>query len=341
VETTQEYWKIYLVQLNKEDNNMRFLISGGAGFIGSNIVMELVKLGHDVMAIDNLITGSKKNLEEVMGKIEFVWDDLRKMDVCKNICGGVDYILHQAALGSVPRSVKDPVLSNENNINSTLNLLVAAKDAGVRRFVYASSSGVYGNCEGEFKVETMESKPINPYAISKTASEEYVKIFHKLYGMKTVALRYFNVFGPQQNPHGAYAAVVPAFILNALNYEKSIIYGDGKQARDFTFVDDVVQANILACQAGEEVDGQAINVGGGHTVSVNKLHEMIGRFTDCPLEPNYVDKRKGDVMNSRADIGKAIKLLGYKPYSEKTFEECIGETVEWYRSRHEAQRHSN
>jgi len=309
---------------------MRYVVTGAAGFIGSNIVIELVKRGHEIIAIDSLITGRKKNLKAVMEMIDFMWADIRDINVCKSICSGADYVLHQAALGSVPRSVKDPKMTHECNADGTLNMLIAARDSGVKRFVYAASSSIYGDTKVLPKIETMDKNPINPYAVSKMVGEEYARVFNRVFSLETVALRYFNVFGPRQDPHGTYAAVIPHFIDCALKNEPSRIYGDGEQTRDFTYVMDAVEANISACEA-KDANGESFNIGGGNRISINMLHQSIRRITGSDCEPNHVDPRPGDIRDSLSDISKAKKILGYNPYSDLSFDDCLGLTVEWFR----------
>jgi nucleoside-diphosphate-sugar epimerase len=312
----------------------KYVISGGAGFIGSNIAHRLVKEGHNVVVVDNLINGDLDNLTDIMANIKFLEFDLRDPLACKSVCENADYVIHQAALGSVPRSVEDPVLTNDHNVTATLRLLVAAKAAGVRRFVYASSSGVYGDQDVDLKHERLPTMPINPYAVSKLAAEEYVKTFHRVYGMPTVALRYFNVFGPRQRPDGPYAAVIPKFIANAIAGKPSVIYGDGDQARDFTFVEDVVDVNLEACRSREEhVVGEVFNVGGGINITINQVYRMIYRFAECDAKPVYEPPRKGDIKYSKANISKTMQRMLYFPYGERKFDRCLKETLDWYRNR--------
>lgn len=309
---------------------MRYVVTGAAGFIGSNIVITLVKKGHEVVAIDSLITGRKKNLTPVMEMIDFMWADIRDINVCKSICGGADYVLHQAALGSVPRSFKDPKMTHECNADGTLNMLIAARDAGVKRFVYAASSSIYGDTKTLPKVESMGKNPINPYAVSKMVGEEYARVFNRVFKLETVSLRYFNVFGPRQDPHGSYAAVIPHFIDCAVKNIPSRIYGDGEQTRDFTYVKDAVDANILACES-EGAPGNSFNIGGGSQISINGLHRAIRKITNSNCDPEYVEPRQGDIRDSLADISLARKILGYNPYADLSFDDCLGLTVEWFR----------
>lgn len=308
-----------------------FLVSGGAGFIGSNIVDHLVKLGDQVVVVDNLITGSKDNLVESMSKIRFVEADLRRINVCRDVLKDVDYVIHQAALGSVPRSVEDPVTTLDNNIMSTANLLKASVEHRVKRFVFASSASVYGNSPEQPKHEGMKTAPANPYAVSKLACEELVRVFQEVYGLETVSLRYFNIFGPRQNPEGGYAAVVPKFISRMLRNKHPTIFGDGEQTRDFTYVANAVYANMRACQIKKEYCGKAYNVGAQGVTSINELFVMIAKEIGIADSPEYVAPRIGDIKHNRADISNSIRFLGYCPTI--SVEEGITRTVDWYRKR--------
>ena len=301
-----------------------FLVTGGAGFIGSNIAEELLRRGENVRILDNFSTGKRENVSDIknifksdnngaaLDKLELVEGDLRSYHIVREAVEGVDFILHQAALPSVPRSVKDPITSNEVNVMGTLNILNAAKDAGVKRIVYASSSSIYGDLEVSPKTEDMLPKPLSPYAVSKLAGEKYCQVFTKLYGLETVALRYFNVFGPRQDPNSQYSAVIPKFIKMIKNGESPIIYGDGEQSRDFTFVKNVVDANLLACGDGlEQLSGEVFNVASGKRVTINDLVENINKLTKSDVKPLYEKPRPGDVKHSLANIGKARQFLGY------------------------------
>ena len=305
-----------------------YLITGGAGFIGSNIVEVLFQQGELVRVLDNCSTGKLSNLEDVMDQIEFIQGDIRDLPLVREAVRDIDYILHQAALPSVSRSVHDPIASNEANVTGTLNVLVAAKDAGVKRLVFACSSSVYGNSQKLPKREDMPANPISPYAISKYTGEQYCRIFHELYGLETVALRYFNVFGKRQNPNSQYAAAVPIFINSFLEGKPPTIFGDGEQSRDFVSVEDVVRANLLACYA-EEAVGQVFNIASGRSATINCLVYMIKELIGCDIEPVYGQERKGDVRHSEADISKAQKILGYEP--AVGLEEGLERTIEWYR----------
>lgn len=304
-----------------------FLVTGGAGFIGSNLVETLLKDGKSVRVLDNLSTGKEENIREFLGSIEFIKGDIRDKATAEKAVKGVDYVIHLAALGSVPRSIEDPMTTHDVNTTGTLNMLIAAKDAGVKRIVCASSSSVYGNTPVLPKVEDMALTPLSPYAVSKLMVEHYCKVFNRVYGLETVALRYFNVYGKKQDPDSMYAAVIPKFVA-ALNKNQSpTIFGDGEQSRDFTFVEDCNQANIKACTAPNSA-GEAFNVGAGGRISVNQLFNEIRSKMGKDVKPNYAEPRKGDVRDSMASIDKARKLLSYEPvYNVKT---GIEKTVNWY-----------
>lgn len=301
-----------------------YLVTGGAGFIGSNIVEELLRRGERVRILDNFSTGKRENIAQLQQtlaaesnnhlQLELVEGDVRSYHIVREAVDGVDFILHQAALPSVPRSVKDPITSNEVNVVGTLNILNAAREARVRRIVYASSSSVYGDLEVLPKTEDMLPKPLSPYAVSKLAGEKYCQVFTRLYGLDTVILRYFNVFGPRQDPTSQYSAVIPKFIQLIKKGESPVIYGDGSQSRDFTYVSNVVEANLLACQSGlEELSGEVFNIAFGKRVTINDLVSAINKYLDARVEPRYADPRPGDVKHSLANIGKARQLLGYEP----------------------------
>ena len=307
----------------------KYLVTGGAGFIGSNIVKKLLEKGETVRVLDNYATGRKKNIQKYLKDIEFVKGDLANLKDCKKAVKGIDYILHQGAVPSVPRSVNDPIWTNNANINGTLNILIAARDAQIRRLVYAGSSSAYGDSPVMPKIETMENRPKSPYAIQKLTGEQYCQNFTKLYGLETVVIRYFNVFGPQQDPGSVYSAVIPLFIKAILKDKQPTIYGDGLTSRDFTYVDNVVSANLLACTAPKLATGEVINVACGYEVSLNQLVEKINQVLGKNIKPKYAAERVGDVKHSLADIGKAKKLLGYKPLV--TFEEGLAQTIEYYK----------
>ncbi len=301
-----------------------YLVTGGAGFIGSNIVEELLRRGERVRVLDNFSTGKRENILQLQQTLaaesnhhpplEIMEGDVRSYHIVREAVDGVDYILHQAALPSVPRSVKDPITSNEVNVVGTLNILNAAREARVRRIVYASSSSVYGDLEVLPKTEDMLPKPLSPYAVSKLAGEKYCQVFTRLYGLETVILRYFNVFGPRQDPTSQYSAVIPKFVRLIQTGESPVIYGDGSQSRDFTYVSNVVEANLLACQqSAEELSGEVFNIAFGKRVTINDLVNAINQSLNTHVEPRYADPRPGDVKHSLANIGKARQILGYEP----------------------------
>ncbi|MHB8763240.1 MAG: SDR family oxidoreductase [Deferrisomatales bacterium] len=306
----------------------RFLVTGAAGFIGSNLVEALLQRGESVRGLDNFLTGRRENLAG-LGAAEFLEGDVRDPETCRRACQGVEYVLHQAALGSVPRSVADPVTSNDCNVTGTLNLLVAARDAGVKRLVFAASSSAYGDTPTLPKVETMPPQPRSPYALTKYAGEAYCRMFTELYGFETVSLRYFNVYGRRQDPAGAYAAVIPRFAAALLKGGVAEIHGDGEQTRDFTYVDDVVQANLKACAAPAEACGQVFNIAFGARISLNDLYREIARLLGRTQEPRHAAPRAGDVRDSLADIAKARRLLGYEPGYD--VRRGLAEAIGWYR----------
>lgn len=304
----------------------QFVVTGGAGFIGSNIVERLVDNDNEVVVIDNLLTSTMENLKEVVPHIKFVNGDIQDMNLLKREFDGADYVLHQAALSSVPRSIDDPIASNQNNIDGTLNVLVAAHDAGVKRVVYAASSSAYGNTPTLPKHEGMAPDPLSPYAITKLVGEQYCKVFYDIYGLETVSLRYFNVFGPRQDPNSQYAAVIPKFITAMLNNERPVIFGDGEQSRDFTYVQNNVDANLLACTVPKAA-GKMFNIACGERISLNQLVEVLNGILGKDIEPVYAEERIGDVKHSLADISLARDILGYEP--EYGFEDGLIKTVEW------------
>ncbi|MCB0208526.1 MAG: SDR family oxidoreductase [Anaerolineae bacterium] len=309
-----------------------YLVTGGAGFIGSNIVAELLRRNETVRVLDNFSTGRSINLVNVLTDIELIEGDLRDLDTCHRAVAGVDYVLHQAAIPSVPRSVDNPLATNDVAVKGTLNMLLAARDAGVKRFVYASSSSVYGDSPQLPKQETMALKPKSPYAVAKLSGEYYTRIFAEVYGLETVCLRYFNVFGPRQDPASPYSAVIPLFIKSLLAGRSPTIYGDGRQSRDFTFVSNNVEANLLATTA-PNVSGQVFNIACGNRFSlldlVNGLNEIIG----TTIEPTFNTARSADVKHSLADIRLAQKYLGY--HVKVDFKEGLTQTVAWYKEHHD------
>jgi len=304
-----------------------YLITGGSGFIGSNLVAMLLAKGETIRVLDNFATGQRSNLKPFADQIDIVEGDIRSYHLVRDAVQGVDYVLHQAALPSVPRSVRDPITTNEVNVLGTLNLLQAARDAGVKRLVAASSSSLYGDSKVLPKEESMASNPLSPYAISKLAAEQYCQSFSRIYGFETVCLRYFNVFGPRQDPNSQYSAVIPRFITRILNDEPITIHGDGSQSRDFSFIDNVTQANYLATTASN-VSGEVINVACGARHTLVDLIGLISQLTGKEPTVSYTESRAGDVSHSQADIGKARRLLGYEPAVDvKT---GLEQTIQWF-----------
>jgi len=289
----------------------RYLVTGGGGFIGSHIAAELLARGEQVRILDNFSTGRRENLRAVTGA-EVIEGDVRSYHIVREAVDGCDFVLHQAALPSVPRSVKDPITSNEVNVVGTLNVLDAAKDAGVSRLIYASSSSIYGRNPALPKREDMVPQPMSPYAVSKLAGEHYCRAFWELYGFETVMLRYFNVFGPRQDPLSQYSAVIPKFIHLLLRGERPLVNGDGSQTRDFTYVANVVQANLAACEASAG-PGRVLNIAAGHRVSLLDMLATLEEIIGCEVEPEFVPSRMGDVPHSYADVGVARDVLGYSP----------------------------
>lgn len=327
-------------------NPKTWLVTGVAGFIGSNLLEALLKLNQTVIGLDNFSTGFQSNLDQVQGlvsedqwsKFKFIEGDIRDFATCERVCVGVDYVLHQAALGSVPRSINDPITSNAANVTGFLHMITAARDAGVTNFIYAASSSTYGDHPGLPKTEEIIGKPLSPYAVTKYVNELYAYVYGKVYRLKTVGLRYFNVFGPRQNPDGAYAAVIPKWIGRILNGERITINGDGETSRDFCYVQNVVQLNILAAHSDSESrEASVFNVALNDRTSLNNLFELISSACDKNVEgleikpPEYQDFRAGDVRHSQADISKAIEQLGYQP--SHRISEGILETVRWHLER--------
>ncbi|UCD07054.1 MAG: SDR family oxidoreductase [Candidatus Aenigmatarchaeota archaeon] len=306
------------------------LVTGGAGFIGSNLVEDLVSQGYNIKVLDNFETGKRENLSGLENKIELVKGDIRDMRLVKNAVKGVDYISHQAALPSMIKSIEEPIPTTEVNILGTLNILLAARDSGVQRIVYASSSSVYAGVDELPKRESMNMVPTSPYGLTKVANEHYFKIFHDIYGLKSVGLRYFNIFGPKQDPKSEYAAVIPKFINLMLNYKEPPIYGDGKQTRDFSYVKDAAIANIISLKA-KRADGYAYNIAGGKQTSINDLVRKINEMLGKNIKPIYENPKPGDPKYSEADISEAVKNLGYKP--KYGFGEGLKLTVEWFSKR--------
>ncbi len=305
-----------------------YLVTGGAGFIGSHLAEELTRRGHRVRVADSLVTGKRANLDHVKG-VEFLEGDLADLEFAHRAVDGTDYVLHQAAIPSVPRSVKDPIASHRANVEATVNVLVAARDARVRRLVFAGSSSAYGNTPTLPKREDMPSSPLSPYALQKVVGEQYLQMFTRLYGLETVSIRYFNVFGPRQDPTSAYSGVISVFATALLENRAPVIYGDGEQTRDFTYVANVVDGVLRACDA-PEANGEVINVATGSRISLNQLFRTMRDVVGGTLEPAYADVRPGDVKDSQADIAKAQRLLGYQPIV--SFEDGLKRTIEWYRT---------
>jgi nucleoside-diphosphate-sugar epimerase len=306
---------------------MRYLVTGGAGFIGSNTVQELVRCGHKVVVLDNLSTGKESNLAGVRDRIEFIHGSITKPEEVREACVGVDYVLHLAARTSVPRSMKEPVETHFVNVDGTLNVLLAARDAKVKRVVFSASSSVYGETPSLPKRETMTPAPISPYAVTKLMGEIYGKLFHRLYGLEFVALRYFNIFGPRQDPDSPYSGVLSRFNAAFLESREPTIYGDGQQSRDFTFVANAVQANLLACTA-QNIAGLVFNIGTGNRYTLNQTLQMLGKIAGRPGRAKYGPPRQGDILHSQADISEARGKLGYDP--QIGFEEGVRRTWEWF-----------
>lgn len=309
---------------------MNFLVTGGAGFIGSNLVEGLLKKGFFVRVIDDFSTGKRENLSAFEKDIELIERDIRNSNLLENAVKDIDVILHQAALPSVPRSITDPILTNDVNINGTLNVLYAAKNNGVKRVVFASSSSVYGDTIELPKHESMMSDPLSPYAVTKLTGEKYFRVFSSVYGLETVVLRYFNVFGPRQNPESEYSAVIPKFIKAILNDEQPTIYGDGTQSRDFTYIDNVVNGNILAATAENIPGGIIMNCACASQITLNQLVEEINKILGKKIDPIYSEPRQGDIKHSFADITLAQKIINYQP--EINFEEGLKKTINYYRT---------
>jgi UDP-N-acetylglucosamine 4-epimerase len=317
----------------------KFLVTGAAGFIGSNLIEAILTLGYQVRGLDNFSTGKKENVEEFINhpNYEFITGDILDFNTCMNACEGVDFVLHQAAWGSVPRSIEMPLLYEDINIKGTLNMLEAARQNGVKKVVYASSSSVYGDEPNLPKKEGREGNVLSPYALTKRVDEEYGKLYTQLYGLDTYGLRYFNVFGRRQDPNGAYAAVIPKFIKLLLNDEKPTINGDGTQSRDFTYIENVIEANLKACKASHEAAGQAYNIAFGGRESLVDIYSQIMNLLGKDIQPTFGPERKGDIKHSNADISKAKEMLGYEP--EWSFQQGLLAAIEWYRENLECLSH--
>jgi nucleoside-diphosphate-sugar epimerase len=308
---------------------MRYLVTGGAGFIGSNTVDELVRRGHSVVVLDDLSSGKEDNLAEIRNKITFIKGSITDIEVVRKAMHEAEYVLHLAARTSVPRSVKDPIETNKINIDGTLNVLVAARELKVKRVVFAASSSAYGETPTLPKVETMQPMPISPYGVTKYVGELYGQTFGRCYGLENVALRYFNIFGPRQDPDSPYSGVLAKFCTAFLEDTQPLVFGDGEQTRDFTYVENAVQANLLACEA-PSVSGKVFNVGVGGRVSLNEVLRELGKITGKRLEAKHDPPRDGDIRDSQADISQAREVLGYDP--QVGFEEGLARTFEWYRA---------
>ena len=316
--------------LEFEDGSL-FLVTGGAGFIGSNLCEAILSMGYKVRCLDDLSTGKQENVDLFIDNenYSFIKGDIRDLDTCMEACKGVDFVLHEAAWGSVPRSIEMPLFYEEVNIRGTLNMLEAARQQGVKKFVYASSSSVYGDHPTLPKKEGQEGNVLSPYALTKKTDEEYAKLYTKLYGLDTYGLRYFNVFGRRQNPEGAYAAVIPKFIKQLMNDEAPTINGDGKQSRDFTYIENVIEANLKACKASSEVAGEAFNIAYGGREYLIDIYYDLCKALGKDIEPKFGPNRKGDIRHSNADITKAKNMIGYNP--EYSFSEGLNLAIEWYK----------
>jgi len=314
------------------DKDTVFLVTGGAGFIGSNLCEVLLNRGHKVRCLDDFSIGKKENIELFIDhhNLSFVEGDIRDIKTCKNACIDVDYVLHQAAWGSVPRSIEHPVLYEEINIHGTLNMMQAAREAKVKRFVYASSSSVYGDSEKLPKIEGEEGKVLSPYALTKVVNEEHGRLYDSLYGLKTVGLRYFNVFGKRQDPNSTYAAVIPIFVKKLLSGQAPTINGDGRQSRDFTYVENVIEANLKSCLAPKEACGEVYNIAYGGREYINDLYKKLCVLLDIEVAPIYGQERVGDIRHSNADISKAKKIIGYNPSYD--INKGLEEIIVWYKS---------
>ena len=315
----------------KFNKNSKFLVTGGAGFIGSNLVEKILELGYEVVVLDDLSTGDIDNVKPFIknDNFTFIEGDIRDYDTCLGVTKGIDYVLHQAAWGSVPRSIEMPLVYEDINVKGTLNMLEASKVNNVKKFVYASSSSVYGDSPILPKVEGDEGKLLSPYAHTKHSNEVYAMLYKELYGLDTYGLRYFNVFGRRQNPNGAYAAVIPKFIKHLLNDERPTINGDGLQSRDFTYIDNVIDANLKACLADSKHAGKAYNIGAGGQELLNDIYDEISKLMNKDIKPIYGPDRAGDIKHSNADVSKAVKNLGYEP--KYNFKEGIRLAIDWYK----------
>ena len=316
----------------KFPENTKFLVTGGAGFIGSNLTEAILNLGYKVRVLDNFSTGKRENIEGFLNNenFELLEGDIRDIETCRKACEGVDYVLHQAAWGSVPRSIKMPVLYEEINVKGHLNMMEAARENKIKKFVYASSSSVYGDHPVLPKKEGVEGNILSPYALTKKVNEEFADLYFRLYGLETVGMRYFNVFGRRQDPNGFYAAVIPKFVKQLINNEAPQINGDGETSRDFTYIDNVIEANLKACLAGKEASGQAFNIAYGGRETLNNLYNKLCKLLNKDIRPIYKEERAGDIRHSNADISKAKRLLGYNP--DYSMDRGLELTIEWYKN---------
>jgi len=314
------------------EDNTKFLITGAAGFIGSNLVESILKMGYKVRGIDNFSNGKKENIKEFFSNknFEFIKGDIRDYEKCLNSCKNIDYVLHQAALGSVPRSMREPLIYEDNNIKGTSNMLEAARKQGVKRFVYASSSSVYGDSKNLPKKEGKEGKALSPYALTKKIKEKYAKLYTEVYGLECIGLRYFNVFGKRQDPYSEYAAVIPKFIKILKNGKRVEIYGDGEQSRDFTYIENVIEANLKSCLAPKKACGEAYNIAFGERYTINELYNLMCDELEINRDPKYVEERPGDIRHSLADISKAKNLLNYNP--DWDFKNGFIKAINWYKN---------
>ena len=315
----------------KFKKNTKFLVTGGAGFIGSNLVEAILKLGCEVRVLDNFTTGKRETIAEFLDNenFELIEGDIRNLEDCQKACEGVDYVFHQAAWGSVPRSLEFPVLYNEINVKGHLNMMQAARENNIKKFVYASSSSVYGDSPILPKKEEKIGRVLSPYALTKKLNEEYADLYFRIYGLKTIGLRYFNVFGKKQDPNGFYAAVIPKFVKQLLNDEAPQINGDGETSRDFTYVDNVIQANLKACLASDKASGEVFNIAYGGRETLNNLFNKLSKLLNKNIKAIYGNERAGDVRHSNADISKAKELLNYNP--EYSMDRGLELTIDWYK----------
>ncbi len=313
---------------------MRYLVTGVAGFIGSHLLERLLHEGHEVVGLDSFLTGHRHNIAPFLNDFELIEGDIRDLDACHRACKGVDHVLHQAALGSVPRSVADPIMAHVINTTGTLNMLVAARDAEAQSFVFAASSSYFGDTPELPKHDEMPPNPLSPYAVTKVTCEHYIKVFAQVYGFNAVGTRYFNIFGPRQDPNGPYAAVIPKFIQSLLDGQAPQIHGDGGQTRDFTYVENAVQANLRAASCAAEIRGQTFNVACGDRISLVELYDMIAEHLGSSIRPVHGPPRAGDIRDSLADVSVAQRLIGYDPQVD--VREGLRRTVAWYKAQHEA-----